>query len=79
MSFSEKYILTRLYLQLFSPQSTDDEEKDLEMQARIRSLHWISVDLLDASINQSMPEVRDHVERAITGWFYAWRLFTTLN
>ena len=36
MDFSEKFVMMCCYKLLFCPQSTNDEEKDLELQNRIR-------------------------------------------
>ncbi|ESO01398.1 hypothetical protein HELRODRAFT_81861, partial [Helobdella robusta] len=66
LNLCERYVLTRLYSHLFSPSVTDDEQLDLKLQARIRSLHWISVHLLDVVLNESIDGVREHVESAIT-------------
>ncbi len=33
----EKYIMTRLYKNVFCPETSDDEKKDLVTQRRIRS------------------------------------------
>lgn len=33
----EKYMMTRLYKEAFCPETTDDENKDLAIQKRIRS------------------------------------------
>ena len=67
MDLMEKYLMTRLYRAVFCPVTTDDEEKDLEIQAKIRSLHWINTHILDAEINESREEVRNLVDQAITG------------
>lgn len=32
----EKYMMTRLYKEVFCPETTDDENKDLAIQKRIR-------------------------------------------
>ncbi|CAB4058083.1 RABGEF1 [Lepeophtheirus salmonis] len=43
----------------------DDEEKDLEIQNRIRSLNWISTRDLKCSISETSQEVRDLLYKAI--------------
>lgn len=35
----EKYMMTRLYKEVFCPETTDDEKKDLAIQKRIRWAH----------------------------------------
>ena len=41
-----------LYRNLFCPATTTDEEKDLELQNRIRRLNWISTKELYCAINE---------------------------
>jgi hypothetical protein len=55
-----------LYKKLFCPHTCDDEERDLAVQKRIRSLNWISAPLLDCRINELDSYVRDIFEKAIT-------------
>ncbi|XP_054257998.1 rab5 GDP/GTP exchange factor-like isoform X2 [Macrosteles quadrilineatus] len=66
LDYLEKYAMTCLYRVLFCPQSTDDEEKDLQIQKRIRQLNWVSAAHVDCGINETDPEVQDHVYTAIT-------------
>lgn len=66
MDYAEKYLLIRLYRVLFCPLTTDDEDKDLAIQTRIRSLHWINVHLLDAQIDEQQGNVAELIEKAIT-------------
>lgn len=35
----EKYMMSRLYKEVFCPETTDDEKKDLAIQKRIRWAH----------------------------------------
>lgn len=67
MGFIEKYLTTRLYKMLFCPLTTDDEEKDLRIQNRIRSLNWVTPLQLDAEINDRDPVIREKIDQAITG------------
>ena len=67
MDFVEKYLMTRLYRAMFCPVTTDDEDRDLTTQARIRSLHWINIHLLDAQLNETREDVREVIDMAITG------------
>lgn len=62
----ERYVMGRLYEQLFSPDHTDDEKKDLAVQKRIRALHWVSIAMLCVPLDEQIPKVSDSVERAIT-------------
>ena len=44
------FALFRCFKLLFSPNVTLDEDKDLELQNRIRNLNWISTEHLNASV-----------------------------
>ncbi|VDK47952.1 unnamed protein product [Taenia asiatica] len=61
----ERYLSVWIYPWAFAPPNTDDEEVDLELQDRIRSLHWVSHQHLDAPIDPSSPEQSRHLEAAI--------------
>ncbi|MGH0162398.1 UNVERIFIED_CONTAM: hypothetical protein FKN15_075668, partial [Acipenser sinensis] len=63
----EKYIMTRLYKNVFCPEITDDEKKDLAVQKRIRALHWVTIQMLCVPVDEEIPEVSDMVVKAITG------------
>ena len=67
MDLAEKYITVYCYKQLFCPSITSDEEKDLELQSRIRSFNWISTEHLNCSIDEFSQEVRDLLYQAING------------
>ncbi|KAA0702481.1 Rab5 GDP/GTP exchange factor [Triplophysa tibetana] len=62
----ERYVMGRLYEQLFCPEHTDDKKKDLAMQKRIGALHWVSIEMLCVPVDEKLPKVSDSVERAIT-------------
>lgn len=66
LDFFEKCIMTHHYKHLFSPQTTDDEEKDQIVQKRIRQLNWINAKHLVCKIDEVNAEVRDLVYSAIT-------------
>ncbi|XP_029730604.2 rab5 GDP/GTP exchange factor [Aedes albopictus] len=66
LDFFEKCIMTMNHGRLFSPPTTDDEEKDSQIQKRIRQLSWISAKHLVCSIDEVNSEVRDLVYTAIT-------------
>ncbi|XP_030749753.1 rab5 GDP/GTP exchange factor isoform X2 [Sitophilus oryzae] len=63
--YFEKYAMISLYTSLFCPAFTNDEEKDLSIQDRIRKLTWINAHHLDCSISETSLEVRDLVYTAI--------------
>ncbi|XP_055530544.1 rab5 GDP/GTP exchange factor [Wyeomyia smithii] len=66
LDFFEKCIMTMNHGRLFSPPSTNDEEKDSQIQKRIRQLNWINAKHLVCSIDEVNSEVRDLVYTAIT-------------
>jgi len=76
MDYIEKYLMVRLYRIMFCSYLTDDEERDLTMQTRIRSLHWITSHLLDTALDESNDTVRDLLDNAITGEFARHALLT---
>ncbi|KRT78427.1 hypothetical protein AMK59_7448 [Oryctes borbonicus] len=66
IDFFEKFSMTTLYSILFCPHTTNDEEKDLAIQRRIRQLSWVNAHHLDCCISETSMEVRDLVYAAIT-------------
>lgn len=66
LDHAEKYMTVKMYTSLFCPPMTDDEQKDLQMQTQIRSLHWVSAQQLDTLINEHIPEIRALIDQAIT-------------
>nr|CAG4640729.1 EOG090X03G5 [Eulimnadia texana] len=63
---AEKYLTTLMYGKLFCPSNSQDEERDLAVQKRLRSLNWISATLLDCRIDELKTEVRDIIEKSVT-------------
>ncbi|EUB64701.1 Rab5 GDP/GTP exchange factor [Echinococcus granulosus] len=61
----ERFLSVWIYPWAFTPSNTDDEEVDLRLQDRIRSLHWVSHQHLDAPIDPSSPQQLRHLEAAI--------------
>ena len=78
IGLAEKYVMICCYRNLFCPATTTDEEKDLELQNRIRRLNWISTKELNCAINE-----RSQVERCLVSFesassnTFAPRLFET--
>ncbi|KAK7068230.1 Rab5 GDP/GTP exchange factor [Halocaridina rubra] len=62
---TERYITTRLYKSLISAVNAVNEEKDLAIQNRIRSLAWVSSKHLECGVDESKEEVRDTLDLVI--------------
>ncbi|KAH8870886.1 Rab5 GDP/GTP exchange factor [Schistosoma japonicum] len=60
----ERFITTCIYFWAFASPTTDDENVDLKLQEKIRSLHWVSPYLLDSPINPNSPEELTHLDLA---------------
>ena len=69
MDHLEKVIMTRLYRDLFCPPLSDDEQKDLAIQNRIRRLRWVMPSMLDAALNEDNTNVERLIEKAQEGRF----------
>ncbi|CAL7948933.1 unnamed protein product [Xylocopa violacea] len=66
LDYVERYAMTLLYRILFCPPFTNDEEKDLAIQKRIRQLNWVSGKNLECRIHETSSEVRELVYNSIT-------------
>lgn len=66
LDWAERYALVFCHKDLFCPAGTDDEEKDLQLQSRIRRLNWIGTKHLGCEINEASQEVRDILHQSIT-------------
>uniref|UniRef100_A0A146LYF0 Rab5 GDP/GTP exchange factor n=1 Tax=Lygus hesperus TaxID=30085 RepID=A0A146LYF0_LYGHE len=66
LDYTEKYAMTYMYQLLFCPPTTTDEDKDLNIQKRIRQLNWVSAKHVDCRINETSTEIHDLVYSAIT-------------
>ena len=66
VEWCEKYALVCSYKDLFCPANSSDEEKDLQLQSRIRRLSWITTKHLGCVITESSQGVRDKLHDAIT-------------
>ncbi|KAL7063602.1 hypothetical protein AAHC03_01808 [Spirometra sp. Aus1] len=61
----ERFLTIWIHPWAFAPRTTDDEEIDLKLQDKIRSLHWVGHLSLEAPIDPSSPEQSLHLESAI--------------
>ncbi|XP_053558194.1 rab5 GDP/GTP exchange factor isoform X2 [Bombina bombina] len=55
----EKLVMTRLYRSVFCPDGSQDEQKDLFLQKRIRSLHWVTPKMIQLPVDEEHQEVKD--------------------
>ncbi|XP_064159206.1 RAB guanine nucleotide exchange factor (GEF) 1, like [Anguilla rostrata] len=62
----EKYVMTRLHKAALCPVTAEDKRKDLALRRRIQDLHWVSVEMLCAPVDEEVAEVSDCVVKAIT-------------
>ena len=67
LDYVERYTMTLLYRIVFCPPYTNDEEKDLEIQKRIRQLNWVSGTNLECKIHETSVEVRELVYTSMMG------------
>ncbi|XP_045891917.1 rab5 GDP/GTP exchange factor-like isoform X2 [Micropterus dolomieu] len=71
MEHVEKLIMTRLHKWVFCHDSCDDEQKDLALQRRIRSLNWVTPQMLSVPFPDKKTAVTgDPFLPAITGLIY---------
>jgi len=61
----ESYVCDRAYSMLFRARS-EEEQEDLQLQERIRSLHWVTFGLLETSVDFSSRRVQDLLDEAAT-------------
>lgn len=54
---TEKLLMEKLYANLFARVQSEEEERDLTLQKKIRNLNWIMANHLDVAINMRHPEV----------------------
>lgn len=57
MEHVEKLVMTRLHKWVFCHDSCDDEQKDLALQRRIRSLNWVTPEMLDVPFPETKTGV----------------------
>lgn len=64
MEVAEDHLTEAFYVRLF--QNEEDENKDLELQRAIRSLHWIGPAMLEAKLDRSKTKVSNLLDDAVT-------------
>ena len=65
--YVEKIIFSRDYSYVFNRIAIACEEKDLSIQNRISSLHWITAPMLDTVLNESVSAAHEAIFKAING------------
>jgi Rab5 GDP/GTP exchange factor len=65
--YLERIIFVRHYLPIFECIAYNCEEKDLAIQNRISSLHWISAPMIDTVLNEDISTAADAMYKAING------------
>ena len=66
MDYTESHLLTLMHNSIFTRILTEDEDKDLKLQKRIKSLNWIMTQHLDIEINLKDPQARDLFDKIIS-------------
>lgn len=54
---TERVLMDKLYSSLFARVQSEEEERDLQLQKKIRNLNWIMSNHLDVDINLRHPKV----------------------
>lgn len=65
--YLEKVVFSRDYPFIFNRIAIACEEKDLSIQNRISSLHWVTTHMLDTVLNENVPTAREAIYKAING------------
>ena len=65
--YLERIIFSKNYSLIFNRIAIVCEEKDLSIQNRISSLHWITAPMLDTVLNENIPAAYDAIYKAING------------
>ncbi|CAF0961340.1 unnamed protein product [Rotaria magnacalcarata] len=63
--YLEKIVFSRDYAFIFNRIAIVCEDKDLSIQNRISSLHWITTHMLDTVLNENIPLAREAIYKAI--------------
>ena len=75
--YLERIIFARNYAAIFNRIAITCEEKDLSIQNRITSLHWITAPMLDTVLNEELPAAREAIYKAMNGKAHLLRLLLT--
>ncbi|XP_073527286.1 rab5 GDP/GTP exchange factor-like isoform X2 [Phyllobates terribilis] len=62
----EKLVMTRLYKSVFCLKNSQDEQKDLSLQKRIKSLSWVTPRMLQLPVEEDSEEEKNGVSCATT-------------
>lgn len=65
IDFAERYLIEALHGELFSKVQNENEENDLKLQKRIKSLSWVMAQHLEIEICLKDPNVQFHLDQAI--------------
>ena len=65
--YVENIIFSKNYSLIFNRIAIECEERDLSIQNRISSLHWVTPTMLDAVFNENSSNVRETIYKAING------------
>ncbi|CAJ0959775.1 unnamed protein product [Ranitomeya imitator] len=63
----EKLVMTRLYKSVFCLENSQDEQKDLSLQKRIKSLSWVTSRMLQLPLEDNSEEEKNGISCAATG------------
>jgi len=66
MDTTERFLMEDLFVKLTSKIQAEEEEKDLILARKIKSLNWIMASHLDINMNLRCAKVRDFLDKAIT-------------
>ncbi|XP_073410890.1 rab5 GDP/GTP exchange factor-like isoform X5 [Dendrobates tinctorius] len=62
----EKLVMTRLYKSVFCLENSQDEQKDLSLQKRIKSLSWVTSRMLQLPLEDNSVEEKNGISCAAT-------------
>lgn len=65
IDLTERQLMEAIHMAIFSKIQAEEEERDLAMQSKIKSLNWLMATHLDIKINLRSAKVRDFLDKAI--------------